>query len=222
MCIWQMPRMREAGLRMGICNSYGEIKGSFGIYKLGNEVGRGGNGTVYDVTIESKTDKLPYNDYGYVIKILTIDKINDSKKREKRLTRFENEIKTVHAADNLGLDIVPIYDSYIDTSDNKIKWYLMPKAKKYEYLRECSNLKKLRDMSKLGMTLKKLHDLGIVHRDIKPDNLLNYGNKCCLTDFGLVWDINKNVHITGNNEAIGPIAIRPPEMEAGMELMNDI
>ena len=58
-----------------------------------------------------------------------------------------------------------------------------------------------------------MHQKGIFHRDIKPANLLYYKNRCCLTDFGLVWTVEQNTHITTENEAIGPVGIRPPEME---------
>ena len=38
--------------------------------------------------------------------------------------------------------------------------------------------------------------------------MLFYNNKCCLTDFGLVWNVDEADHITGVNEAIGPVGIR--------------
>ena len=58
-------------------------------------------------------------------------------------------------------------------------------------------------MFQLLTCLKKIHDVGIIHRDIKPDNFLfNYDtNECCLIDFGLAeididshkWmDVNKD------------------------------
>ena len=58
-------------------------------------------------------------------------------------------------------------------------------------------------MYQLLTCLKKIHDVGIIHRDIKPDNFLfNYEtNECCLIDFGLAeidmdshkWtDVNKD------------------------------
>ena len=58
-------------------------------------------------------------------------------------------------------------------------------------------------MFQLLTCLKKIHDVGIIHRDIKPDNFLfNYEtNECCLIDFGLAeididshkWmDVNKD------------------------------
>lgn len=42
-------------------------------------------------------------------------------------------------------------------------------------------------MFQLLTCLKKIHEVGIIHRDIKPDNFLfNYeSNECCLIDFGL-------------------------------------
>jgi serine/threonine protein kinase len=97
----------------------------------------------------------------------------------------------------------------------------MPKAKEYRYNGFAQSVIKLRQIRSLGETLSLLHKNGVFHRDIKPANLLLYKNKCCLTDFGLVWSVNETNHITGANEAIGPVGIRPPEMEFNVDKLKE-
>ena len=64
-------------------------------------------------------------------------------------------------------------------------------------------------------------DEPMIHRDIKPENILFYNNRLCLSDFGLVWTIQEDNHITGNLEAVGPARIRPPEMEYNIEKVKE-
>lgn len=62
-------------------------------------------------------------------------------------------------------------------------------------------------------TVRQLHKLGFVHKDIKPKNLLLFDGRLCLSDFGLVRNIaDTDEHITEMNEPLGPRAIRPPEL----------
>ena len=74
-------------------------------------------------------------------------------------------------------------------------------------------------MIHIGESLKQLHSLGYAHRDIKPNNLLYYQGHMYLADFGLVWNAKDTEdHITEVNDHLGPIVIRPPELQ----LIEDI
>lgn len=75
------------------------------------------------------------------------------------------------------------------------------------------------NMIHIGESLKQLHSLGYAHRDIKPNNLLYYQGHMYLADFGLVWNAKDTEdHITEVNDHLGPIVIRPPELQ----LIEDI
>ena len=77
----------------------------------------------------------------------------------------------------------------------------------------------LQHMIHIGESLKQLHSLGYAHRDIKPNNLLYYQGHMYLADFGLVWNAKDTEdHITEVNDHLGPIVIRPPELQ----LIEDI
>ena len=193
------------------------IEGKYGIYTLKEKLGNGGNGTVFAVEVDGANDEIPFCKDGYVIKILTVNEIKSEEEQEKRRQRFQREVKAVHKMESLNLNIIPIIDSYMENKESSLEWYMMPRAKEYKYYGFSQSLNKLKQIKILGESIQILHQEGVFHRDIKPANLLFYNNKCCLTDFGLVWNVDEADHITGVNEAIGPVGIRPPEMEFNIE-----
>lgn len=210
---------------MGISNDVMPIKGSridgkHGIYELGDELGHGGNGTVFDVRIVDRKDNWLSEKQETVIKILTISRIKNEEERKKRRERFQREVKAVRKVIDSGLDVLPIIDSYMDVDNCSCEWYVMPKAKEYKYSRRGLELERLKQMCRMGVTLSKLHKNGVYHRDIKPANILYFKDRCFLTDFGLVWNVEEDRHITGANEALGPDGIRPPEMENHVDKLN--
>lgn len=93
------------------------IDGKHGIYELGDELGHGGNGTVFDVRIVSRKDDFLSEKQEAVIKILTISFIKSIEEREKRRERFQREVKAVQKVIGSNLDVLPIIDSYMD-ADN--------------------------------------------------------------------------------------------------------
>lgn len=197
-----------------------EIKGKFGIYKLVGKIGGGGNGTVFSVKVISSEKQLPERE-NFVIKILTV-RPNSDREREKREKRFEKEFRSVYQIQKEIEGIIPIYDaSYFLEERGDFAWYLMPEALKYNFKGIRSTEEKLKGMRDLGECIAQLHAREIVHRDIKPQNLLVYKNRVCLSDFGLVRNMDeKEEHITDIHESMGPMAIRPPEMQSIENLDN--
>lgn len=191
-----------------------EISGRFGTYKLIEKIGGGGNGTVYSVEVIYDGKQLPEGEC-FVIKILNVSFCGD-KEREKREKRFEKEIKYVYQIQSEIEGVIPIYDSsYFLKERGGFTWYLMPKALRYNFRNIHSTEEKLKDMRNIGDCLLNLHNRGLVHRDIKHQNLLVYKNRVCLTDFGLVRNMEEmEEHITDMHDDMGPAAIRPPEMRS--------
>ncbi len=195
-------------------------------FKLGNEIGSGGNGKVYNVNIIEGRQWLKDNwseidTEHLVVKFFSVDK-KDKNIREERYKRFCREIDTVNEIGDSISGVIPIIDFFYNKNcpeGNDEAWYIMPRAqpkrvKKKEKL-ECV----LRDMLQLAETIKDIHRRNIVHRDIKPDNILMYKNKICLCDFGLVHI--ESEPLTQVGEQLGPLKILPPEMDGVWEKVID-
>lgn len=189
-----------------------KIKGKFGTYIVKEKIGEGGNGIVCAAELIDGGEKLPYKK-SYAIKFLKVSS-KDEREKEKRVQRFIKEIKTVFSFQNNVSGIIPIYDASIFLEENQENlWYLMPKAERYN-LKSFTVQEKLEQMIQVGNCIKQLHECGFAHRDIKPKNLLVLENRLCLSDFGLIWNIEDiDGTITEVNDRLGPQNIRPTEMQ---------
>lgn len=178
------------------------LEGAKGKYKIGKMIDEGGNGFVYKVQAVDWKVPCPYSNY--VVKVLK--KSHD----RKRISRFRKEIQVVQALQEDNKGIVPILDYFPE--GEKLQWYLMPKAEPYIYW-EKGVVEVLESFVGLGEILNNIHSLGYAHRDIKPDNIMFLDGRLCLTDFGLVWKEDDTINITDDNDHVGPLLIRPRELE---------
>ncbi|MBM3122600.1 MAG: hypothetical protein FJZ97_10535, partial [Chloroflexi bacterium] len=71
-------------------------------------------------------------------------------------------------------------------------------------------------VSQVGDALNYAHGRGLVHRDVKPSNvLIDEGGNCLLTDFGLARMVEASVNLTATGTIMGTPAYMSPEQGAG-------
>jgi serine/threonine protein kinase len=74
----------------------------------------------------------------------------------------------------------------------------------------------LKVVSQVGQALDYAHANGVVHRDVKPNNILLDGRgNCLLTDFGTARMVEGNVKLTISGKMIGTPAYMAPEQAMG-------
>lgn len=176
-----------------------------GRYKLLQLIGGGGMANVYlarDIIL----------DRDVAVKVLRLDFVND----ELFIKRFRREAQ---AATSLNHEnIVTIYDV---GEDDGIYYMVM------EYVRGCT-LKQyiqqhaplpvqeaLRMMDQLTGAIAHAHQNGVIHRDIKPQNILvSEDGTLKITDFGIAVALSSTT-ITQTNSVLGSVHYLSPEQAKG-------
>lgn len=148
-------------------------------------------------------------------------------KDPKRRGRFKAEIE---AGERLSHpNIMPIIDSStLDYGENEKLYLVMPHyAEEGDLSKRPLMYKDSIDSTmivakKLAEALLHAHKNKVVHRDVKPENILfrENNNDCLLSDFGicLIRDLDRS---TETSEVVGPLCFMAPELEGGGQLGVD-
>lgn len=166
-------------------------------YRKGALLNQGGNANVY------RCEKIDTGET-YAIKILF-----PNLSKEKHI-RFANEILAMRKYGDAENGVLPIIDA--DAGDG---WYVMPIATPIEkYFEETKTgiKEKVAAIAELAKSLETLHEKGITHRDIKPDNLFRYEDRYCFGDFGLCEYPDGEEVVTRTDKQLGAFNTIAPEM----------
>jgi serine/threonine-protein kinase len=169
-------------------------------YRVESQVASGGMATVYlatDLRLDRKV----------AIKIIHQHLANDSNFREK----FVLEAKT--AAQLSHPNLVNVFDQGTDGGTTFLVMEYVPGITLRDALNEYGPLPTVRALEMLAQILSGLaaaHRAGILHRDLKPDNvLLADDGRVKLGDFGLARAISAH---TSTGDLVGTIAYLSPEL----------
>lgn len=170
-----------------------------GLWTLLEPLGAGGNGTVWRAS-------HPVHGLG-AVKVLK--PFEDDEAERKREARFvEREIATLQILPVLEIDgAMPLVDS--GTLEDGRPWYSMPLGERL-VAREDRYEWALEVVSEVSATLRDMHQHGLVHRDVKPDNIVSLSGRAVLTDFGLARSLD-DLSLTKTGEGVGSFGYRAPE-----------
>lgn len=174
-------------------------------YEILKSIGEGGMANVYlahDLIL----------DRDVAIKVLRGDLENN----EKFIRRFQREAKSV--SDLSHPNIVEVYDVGEEDGQHYIVMeYIDGKTlKQLVQKRGALTVTEVVDiMSQLTDGLSQAHDAYIIHRDIKPQNIMILDNGMVkITDFGIAMSMNAT-QLTQTNSVMGSVHYLPPEQASG-------
>lgn len=177
----------------------------FGDYELLEEIGRGGQGVVYRAHQKSLNRTV-------ALKVIGLGPWTT----EAHLKRFRREAEA--AAHLEHPCIVPIYE----VGERDAQCYFSMKFIEGGQLdevarREPMPIRRAAELiAKVAHTVHYAHEHGILHRDIKPGNiLLDSNGEPHLTDFGLARLVETESTITGTREVLGTPSYMAPEQAVG-------
>ena len=183
-------------------------------YQIIKSIGEGGMANVY----------LAYDtilDRNVAVKVLRGDLASD----EKFVRRFQRE--ALAASSLYNENIVEVYD----VGEDNGQYYIV-----MEYIdgKHLKTLLKKRGkltipeavdiMSQIASGLSVAHDQYLIHRDIKPQNIMILENGLVkITDFGIAMAMN-STQLTQTNSVMGSVHYLPPEQASGKgaSLQSDI
>src|SRR3954453_12584857 len=182
------------------------IGASFAGYRVDDLVGRGGMGVVYRATDASLERSV-------ALKLLAPELARDESFRR----RFATESKVAASLDHPN--VIPIYQA----GEHDGVLYLAMRFVRGEDLRLRLRREGLLEpdiaaglVAQVGAALDAAHEAGLVHRDVKPANvLLDMHDHAYLTDFGLTKRLAADTVETRTGQILGTLDYIAPEQIRG-------
>ena len=174
-------------------------------YQIIKTIGEGGMANVY----------LAYDtilDRNVAVKVLRGDLAND----EKFVRRFQRE--ALSASSLSHPNIVEVYDVGEDNGSYFIVMEYIEGKHLKQLLKKRGNLtltEVVDIMLQITDGMSAAHDSYIIHRDIKPQNIMILENGLIkITDFGIAMALN-STQLTQTNSVMGSVHYLPPEQASG-------
>jgi serine/threonine protein kinase/Tfp pilus assembly protein PilF len=182
-----------------------EVIGELGDYELLEEIGRGGQGVVFRARQKSLNRTV-------ALKVISLGQWAST----AHLKRFRREAEAAASLDHPS--IVPIYevgerDGSCYFSMRFVEGGQLDEVVRHKpiSIRQAAEL-----IAKMARTVHYAHEHGIVHRDIKPGNiLLDVKGEPHLTDFGLARLVETESAMTRTMEVLGTPSYMAPEQAVG-------
>jgi serine/threonine protein kinase len=180
---------------------------TIGHYIIEEQIGQGGMTTVYsarDLDLDRRV----------AVKVLAPVLIQD----QKFLIRFRREVETLQRMHHPN--IVPVLDFIDHPQTPCLVMPLMPGGTLHSRVEKgaLSVIEGARIMDQLASALHYAHSQGIIHRDVKPSNvLIDDDGNAYLSDFGLVRLQDVSLNLTGST-VVGTPAYMSPEQCQGTEV----
>lgn len=177
-----------------------------GRYRLDGLVGSGGMANVYKAYDEQA-------DMVVAIKMLKEEHKDDA----EFLRRFEREANAVISLSHPN--IVQSYDA--GTDENGISYIVLEYVegmtlKEYIKVRGALSPRETVNIANQVLDgLKHAHENGIIHRDVKPQNVMISGKTVKLTDFGIARDASSTTRTFAGTNVIGSVHYISPEQARG-------
>jgi predicted Ser/Thr protein kinase len=187
----------------------GTVQESFGSYQIQREVGRGGMGVVYLATDRRLGRRV-------ALKVIVPELAADPQFR----VRFEREARVAATLEHPH--VVPVYEAGEQDGSLFIAMRFIDGRDLATEVREHGPLapqRLARLIVQVAGALDAAHRAGVVHRDVKPANVLLAGagddEHAYLTDFGLTREAASESGLTVTGQWVGTVDYAAPEQIMG-------